>query len=66
MELLRHQDRLRGFIRCLLIDRRDADDVWQDVNLLLVRKAADFRTGTDFWAWAIQVARYQVLTQCKK
>jgi hypothetical protein len=45
MELLRHQDRLRGFIRCLLIDRRDADDVWQDVNLVLVRKAADFRPG---------------------
>jgi RNA polymerase sigma-70 factor (ECF subfamily) len=33
---------------------------------LLLRKAADFRPGTDFWAWSSQVARYQVLTHCKK
>jgi len=65
-ELTRHQARLRGLIRCLLFDRKDVEDVWQDTNVTLLKKAADFSPGTDFWAWASQVARYQVLTHCKK
>lgn len=65
-ELTRHQARLRGLIRCLLFNRQDVEDLWQDTNVLLLRKAADFRPGTDFWAWSSQVARYQVLTHCKK
>lgn len=65
-ELARHQGRLRGLIRCLLFDWRDVEDVWQDTNVLLLRKAADYRPGTDFWAWSSQVARYQVLSHCKK
>lgn len=65
-ELTRHQARLRGLISCLLFNRQDVEDVWQDTNVLLLRKAADFRLGTDFWAWSSQVARYQVLTHCKK
>ena len=65
-ELLRHQSRLRGFIQCLLFNRQDVEDVWQDTNELLLRKAADFRPGTDFWAWSSQVARFQVLTHCKR
>lgn len=65
-ELTRCQPRLRGLVRCLLFDRKDVEDVWQDTNLTLLRKAADYRPGTDFWAWASQVARYQVLTHCKR
>jgi len=65
-ELARHQGRLRGLIRCLLFNWQDVEDVWQDTNVLLLRKAADYRPGTDFWAWSSQVARYQVLTHCKK
>ena len=65
-ELTRHQARLRGLIRCLLFNRQDVEDVWQDANVVLLRKATDFRPGTDFWAWSSQVARYQVLTHCKK
>ena len=65
-ELSRNQGRLRGLIRCLLFNWQDVEDVWQDTNVLLLRKAADYRPGTDFWAWSSQVARYQVLTHCKK
>lgn len=64
-ELTRHQRRLRGLVRCLLFDPRDVEDVWQDTNVLLLRKAHEFQLGTDFWAWASAVARYQVLTHCK-
>jgi RNA polymerase sigma-70 factor (ECF subfamily) len=65
-ELTRHQSRLRGLVRCLLFDRAAVEDVLQDTNVTLLRKAADYRMGTDFWAWASQVARYQVLTHCKR
>jgi RNA polymerase sigma-70 factor (ECF subfamily) len=65
-ELTAHQSRLRSLIRCLLFNRKDVEDVWQDTNVLLIRKAADFRPGSDFWAWSSAVAKYQVLTHCKK
>jgi len=64
-ELTRHQSRLRGLLRCLLFDAADIEDVWQDTNVMLLRKAEEFQVGTNFWAWASTVARFQVLTYCK-
>jgi RNA polymerase sigma-70 factor (ECF subfamily) len=65
-DLTAHQSRLRGLIRCLLFDPTDVEDVWQDTNVLLIKKAQEFQPGTDFWAWSSCIARYQVLTHCKK
>ncbi len=64
--LTRHQTRLRGLVRCLLFDASQVEDVLQDANVVLMRKAADFQPGTDFWAWSSQVVRYQVLTHVKR
>jgi RNA polymerase sigma-70 factor, ECF subfamily len=44
----------------------DADDILQDVNAVLWEKADEFQPGTDFWAWASQIARYKVLNQVRK
>jgi RNA polymerase sigma-70 factor (ECF subfamily) len=41
------------------------DDVLQDVNAVLWEKADEFQPGTDFWAWASQIARYKVLNQLR-
>lgn len=65
-ELTRSQNRLYGFVRCLLFDPKDSEDVLQDVNVVLLSKSSEFQLGTDFWAWASTVARYQVLTHCKR
>lgn len=65
-QLTRHQTRLRGLVRCLLFDAGQAEDVLQDTNVVLLRKAAEFQSGTDFWAWASQVARFQVLTHARQ
>lgn len=65
-ELSRYQLRMRGLIRCLLLNPADVEDVWQDTNVVLLKKAGEYREGTDFWAWASQIARYQVMTYCKK
>ncbi|MFZ5830814.1 MAG: sigma factor, partial [Planctomycetota bacterium] len=55
-EISRHQSRLRAFVRCLVVRSSDVEDILQDVNAVLWEKADEFQPGTDFWAWAIQIA----------
>ena len=64
-EIARCQSRLRAFVRCLLVRCSDVDDVLQDINAVLWEKADEFKPGTDFWAWASQIARYKVLNQLR-
>jgi RNA polymerase sigma-70 factor (ECF subfamily) len=65
-EIARHQLRLRGLIRCLLVRASDVDDLVQEVNVVLWEKADEFRPGTEFWAWASQIARFKALNQVRK
>lgn len=65
-EIARHQSRLRAFVRCLLVRSSDVDDLLQEINVVLWEKADEFQHGTDFWAWASQIARYKVLNQVRK
>ena len=65
-EIARHQSRLRAFVRCLLVRSSDVDDVLQDVNAVLWEKADEFEPGSDFWAWASQIARFKILNQVRK
>lgn len=58
---LQHSNRLRGFILGLLPDRAVADDVLQDVFLIVTAKAAEFQSGSDFLAWVRAIARLKVL-----
>jgi RNA polymerase sigma-70 factor (ECF subfamily) len=60
-QLIACQRRLYGFILALLADPDQADDVLQETNLVLWRKAEEFTAGTDFGAWACRVAHFQVL-----
>jgi RNA polymerase sigma-70 factor (ECF subfamily) len=61
-----NQPRLRGLVRCLLVRSSDVDDVLQEVNSALWEKASDFEAGTDFWAWASQIARFKALNHIRK
>lgn len=65
-EIARHQPRLRGLVRCLLVRPSDVDDLLQEVNKVLWEKAAEFEPGTDFWAWASQVARYKAFNMVRR
>lgn len=65
-EIARHQSRLRAFVRCLLVQPSDVEDLVQEVNKVLWEKADEFQPGTDFWAWASRIARYKVLNQIRK
>lgn len=65
-EIARHQSRLRGLVRCLLVRSSDVDDILQEINAVLWEKADDFQPDTDFWAWASQIARFKVVNQIRK
>ena len=55
------QRRLHAFLWSLLGRPTDVDDVLQEVNVVLWRKRETFRPGSDFFAWAFEIARLQVL-----
>lgn len=56
-----HHRRLFRYILALLPRLHAAEDVLQETNLVLWRRFAEFRPGTDFYAWASRVAFLQVL-----
>ncbi len=64
-DLTRCQQRLYGYIFRRLVNRDQAMEVLQQTNLVLCRKAGDFEPGTNFNAWAVTVAHYQILSYRK-
>jgi RNA polymerase sigma-70 factor (ECF subfamily) len=58
---VRHQARIKGFILALLPDFAAAEDVLQETFLVVQRKASEFVPGSNFIAWAFQIARFQVM-----
>lgn len=57
-----HEPAVRAYVRRLLPGRADADDVMQDVSVVLWKKFGEFREGADFRPWAFGVARMEVLS----
>jgi RNA polymerase sigma-70 factor (ECF subfamily) len=55
------QGRLQAFIRTLVHDPSQADDVFQATSLVLWRSFATFRRDAEFLPWALGTARHQVL-----
>lgn len=60
-QLTASQGRLRGFILASLGNYADTADVLQRTNLILWKKAREFRPGAEFLPWALTVARYEIL-----
>ena len=61
-ELTAAQSSLWAYVFSLLPDHVAAQDVLQQTNLTLWRKAGDFQQGTSFIAWASRAAYFHVLT----
>lgn len=55
-----HHRRIYAYVRAIVPDRNDADDVVQNTCVVLWERFEDFNLGTDFGAWAIAVAFNQV------
>lgn len=58
---VQHQSQVYAYIRALVFRRADAEDVLQEVAVVLWRKFDQFEPGSRFDQWAYRVARNQVL-----
>lgn len=58
--ITRHQAALHAYILSLLPNASLADDVLQETNLVLWRKAADYDQARPFMPWACRIAWFQV------
>jgi RNA polymerase sigma-70 factor (ECF subfamily) len=58
--IARHQPDLHRYILSLLPDRMLADDVVQETNLVLWRKAAEYDPAQPFLPWALTIAFFQM------
>ena len=59
--LTEHQAFLFSFIRSSVGDPSTSKDILQEVNIILWKKSSDFVMGTNFRAWALKIARFQIL-----
>lgn len=55
-----HQRRIFSYIYTLVPSRPDADDILQETSLVICEKFDEFEPGTDFVAWACQIAYWRV------
>lgn len=63
---VRWQPRIYAYIRAIVFNRSDAEDLLQEVAEVLWRKIDAFEPGTQFDHWAFGVARNKVLNFQKK
>lgn len=55
-----NEARLRYFVLSLVPNWADAEEIMQEINIVLWRKFEQFEPNTSFFAWACQVARFKV------
>lgn len=64
--ILANQQRICGFIRSMVPHAADMDDLFQQTSAVLWRKFDEFEPGTNFAAWAMRVAHFQIRDYRKK
>jgi RNA polymerase sigma-70 factor (ECF subfamily) len=55
-----HEVRLRGYVQSLVPRWSDAEDITQQCSLILWKRFGQFQPGTNFFAWACQIVRFEV------
>ncbi|HEX6985553.1 MAG TPA: sigma-70 family RNA polymerase sigma factor [Planctomycetaceae bacterium] len=60
-EFTRNQRRLYLYILAQVGRPSDAEEILQETNLVIWRKADRFTPGTSFFAWSSRIATYEVL-----
>ena len=57
---LKNNKKLFGFIIACVPNYADAEDLLQDVASVLWEKFDEYEPGTNFYAWAKQIARFKI------
>ncbi len=63
---IRNSGLLRGFVGALFPDFDLADDILQEVFVVITEKAEAYRPGTNFTAWACEIAKRKALEAARK
>jgi RNA polymerase sigma-70 factor, ECF subfamily len=63
---LKVQPQIYGYLRTMVLNRADAEDVLQDVARVLWQKFDQFEPGTRFDQWAYKIAYHQALCFMQK
>src|SRR5438552_2211396 len=58
--MTRHQRQIFAYIYTLVPDRPDAEDLLQETSVVICEKFDEFAPGTDFVAWACQIAWWRI------
>ena len=61
-----HQRRLYLYTVTLMCGAADAEDVFQEANLVLWQKFSQYQEGTNFFAWACQIIRHKAMKHREK
>ena len=61
-----HQTSLKGFVLALEPRMAEAEDVLQDVFLVVTETAGKFENGSSFFAWACTIARFKLMEQRRR
>lgn len=64
--LVTHQRRLLLYIKSLVANHHEAEDLLQRTNLILWRKRENFEAGSNFRAWSFAIARLEVCNQLRQ
>lgn len=64
--LTQNQRRIFSYIYTLVPDRQAAEDLLQETCMVICEKFGDFQIGTDFAAWACQIAYWEIRAARKK
>lgn len=62
----RNQRRLYLYILAQYPNPTEAEEILQETNIIIWRKFEQFEEGTNFIAWASQIARYEVLKHLER
>lgn len=60
-QLVQHQSLIQAFVVSLMPGFSETEDIVQNTNEVLWAKRASFKPGTNFKAWALTTARFQVM-----
>lgn len=63
---LKHEPRVYAFIRSMVPDRTDADEVFQETAVVAWRKFSEFELGSNFAGWLSQIAYWEVRSLRKR
>ena len=58
--MTRHQRQIFAYIYTLVPNRYDAEDLLQETCVVICEKFHEFEEGTDFVAWACQIAYWRI------